>query len=286
VSSQQFALLVAAPLVVLVPARRRVPFVGAAIMTTAVVIIPLIVLTSGRAARAVLLGSGNTPSFGGTVLWEFHLHGSILVALSRVLPIVLAVALAWWALRRLGPAVLEPVPLLALIATSLSLRLVFEENLFGYYFMALAVALVLLDLVGGHVRWELVAWLALVTLTFNPVPSGILSNTQSWGVQAREVLPIVCIVVGLLCIGIDATRRAVRWYLVAWVAFVALAFGKLPWASLPVRHPLPTWLSQVVLVTSGVALAVVPLISQLREHAGSKPPLTAETRAATSLLGR
>ncbi len=52
VSSQQFSLLVAAPpLLVLVPAHRRVPFIGAAIITTVVLIVPLTVLTSGRAVR-------------------------------------------------------------------------------------------------------------------------------------------------------------------------------------------------------------------------------------------
>ncbi len=97
----------------------------------------------------------------------------------------------------------------------------------------------------------------------------------------------MCIVVGLLFIGIDATRHIVRWYLVAWVAFITLAFGKLPWASLPLRHPLPTWLSQVVIVTSGVALAVGPFISQVRDQAGSKlPPSPEASHAAKSLLGK
>lgn len=279
VSSQQFALLVAAPLVVLAQGNRRIRFVGAAVITTALVTLPLIGLSSGRAVSAVLLGSSSAPSFGGTVLWEMHLHGSLLVGASRVFPIVLAILLAWWVQRRLGPVLLEPVPLLALVATSLSLRLVFEETLFGYYFMALAVALVLLDIAGGHIRWQLVAWLALVTLTFNPVPSGLfVSNSQSWGIQAREVLPVLGIVVGLLFIGFDAARRTVRWYLVAWVAFVALAFAKPPWAGLPLRQALPTWLIQVVLVTSGVALAVAPLISLGREHAESNPRLTVGAR--------
>ena len=52
-----------------------------------------------------------------------------------------------WGIRPLQPAVL-----IALVALSLSFRLVFEDNVFSYYYMALAVTLVLLDVVGGRIR--------------------------------------------------------------------------------------------------------------------------------------
>jgi hypothetical protein len=172
-TSQQFALLIAAPLVVVAPSDRRLRLVGSGVGAAMVVIAPLIIVTSGQAARAVLIGSGNSPSVGGTLLWELHLHGPALVVVSRVLPIALAMALAWWALQRLGPAALDPIPLLSLIATSLCLRLVFEENLFGYYFMAITVMLIILDVVRGRIRGTLIAWIALVTLAFDPVPWGI-----------------------------------------------------------------------------------------------------------------
>jgi hypothetical protein len=171
VTSQQFALLVVAPLFVVAPANRRIRFAAAVLGTAALVVLPMVAVTSGRALGPVLIGSGNTPSVGGTVLWELHLHGAVLVGLSRVLPIILAMTLASWAVRRLGTAVLEPVPLMALVATSLSLRLVFEQNLFGYYFTALAVSLVLLDVIRGRIRGQLVLWITLVTpLAFNPSP--------------------------------------------------------------------------------------------------------------------
>jgi hypothetical protein len=171
-TSQQFALLVLAPLFVFVPAKRRVRFAGAGIAAAALTVLPMVAVTSGRALGPALIGSGNMPSAGGTVLWELHLHGALLVAISRVLPIALAMTVAWWARRRIGPAVLEPVPLIALVATSLCFRLIFEQNLFGYYFMALAVALVLLDAIRGHIRGQLVAWIALLILAFDPVTWG------------------------------------------------------------------------------------------------------------------
>jgi hypothetical protein len=263
VTSQQFALLVVAPLFVVAPSDRRMRFIGAAVGTAALIVVPLMAVTSGRAFNAVVLGSGNTSSVGGTVLWEMQLHGALLVALSRILPIILSMALAWWLVRRLGTDVLEPVPLVSLMATSLGLRLVFEQNLFGYYFMALAVSLILLDVVGGRIRGELVAWVALVTLAFDPAP---------WKLQFREYLPALLMAVALVLILLDASRLRIRWYLVAWLVLVAAAFARFP--LLPLRPALPTWFWQVVLVGTGVVLAVRPLISSVRDRLSSEPPLT------------
>jgi hypothetical protein len=257
VTSQQFALLVLAPLVLVAPSNRRYRFVGGAVVASALILVPVIAITSGRALNAVVLGSGDTPSVGGTVLWYLHLQGFLLVALSRVLPIGLSIALAWWAVRRLGPTAHKPVPLLSLIATSLSLRLVFEQNVFGYYFMALAVSLVLLDVVCGRIGGPLVAWLALACLAFFP---------GSWGLVAREYLPFSSMAVVLLLILCDAFRARIRWYLIAWLACVALAYAQFPLTSLPLRHAFPIWCWQVILVSSGLALAVRPLVSHVHHR--------------------
>jgi hypothetical protein len=203
-----------------------------------------------------------------------HLHGALLVAASRLLPIALAMALAWWALRRLGPSVLEPLPLVSLVATSLSLRLVFEQNLFGYYFMALAVSLVLLDVIVGRIRGQLVAWLALLVLAFSPVPWGFISNSVAWGLQEREFLPFIAMAVAIGLIVRDARRGRVRRYLVAWLGVVFLAFARLPWTDPPFRHALPTWFWQIVLVASGLALALGPLLSAVRNVAAPPAHLT------------
>ena len=257
VTSQQFALLVLAPLLVAAPAGYRGRFAAAASGAAALIVVPIIAVTSGRAFNAVAIGSGNTPSVGGTVLWELHLHGALLVAVSRVLPIALAMALAWWAKRHLGPAVLEPVPVMSLVATSLCFRLVFEQNLFGYYFMALAVSLILLDVVQGRIRGQLVAWLALVMLAFDPVP---------WEVQLRQYLPPVLMALVLFFIVRDVALGRVRWYLIAWFAWVVLAFAQYPPTGLPFRHLLPTWLWQIVLIPIGLVLAARPLVSSARRR--------------------
>ena len=253
VTAQQFALLVLAPLLILAPPMRRIRLASAAVAGVALLVLPVSALTSGHALRAIILGSGNTPSIGGTVLWELHLKGALLVVFSRILPILMATALAWWAVRALGSRVLEPVPLISLVATSLSFRLVFEQNLFGYYFMALAASLLVLDAVQGRIRGELVAWLSLVVLAFEPVPQiHVLS----------EYLPsvLVVIVCGVVLWGLRHGRM--YRYLLAWAAVVALAFASYPIGSF--RYPLPTWMWQMVLVSTGVALAVRPLLRSWR----------------------
>jgi hypothetical protein len=259
-------LLILAPLVVVVPAHRRVRFVGAALGAAALVVVPVLVATSDRALGATVIGSGNTRSLGGTVLWELHLHGGLLVTLSRILPIFVAMALARWAKLQLGPVLFEAAPLVSLIATSLSLRLVFEQNLYGYYFMALAVSLILLDVVRGRIRGELVAWLALVMLAFSPVRWGKVWNSIGWGLQEREFLPLMAMTIVIGLIVHDTRRGLVRRYLVAWLALVVVAFVRLPWADPPFRAALPLWFWQIVLVSAGLALAVAPLVSGVRVH--------------------
>jgi hypothetical protein len=152
VMSQQFALLVLAPLFVIAPehARWKLPFSGVASITA--LSLPFVVATSGRALHSVLLGAGDSVTHGGTILWESGVRGSALVFCARVLPILIAMGLALWASNRLGTSMLQPIPLVSLLATTLSLRLVFEEGLFGYKLMALAIMLVLLAVVRGWIR--------------------------------------------------------------------------------------------------------------------------------------
>jgi len=161
--AQPFALLVAVALLVLCPARRRARFVQGALAAAVVVAVPLVVLTSGRALATVLLGTGTTTA-SASLLSITGAHGALLFSVSRILPIAAAALLAGWASERMGAAVLEPAPLVALTATCLTMRLIFEVNTFGYYVMAAAVSLVLLDVVRARPRLTLLAWLVVATL--------------------------------------------------------------------------------------------------------------------------
>jgi len=270
VTSQQFALLALAPLLVLAPGIQRFRYAGAALASMAAVIVPMIAITSGGALRAALFGSSqvtlgaNTKSStGGTVLWEMHLHGALLFVLVRILPIVLAITLAWWAAQRFGSSTLEPVPLITIIATSLIFRLVFEENIFGYYFMAVAVLLILLDVLRGRIRGHTLAWLGLVTLAFDPVP---------WGHEVlHQAIPVVFGAIGLVFVVADVVRGQVRWYLVAWLGLVVLTCEPRVWGLSVGHQVLPNSVWQIVLVGLALFLAVGPLISSAPDGPGSRP---------------
>ena len=193
---------------------------------------------------------------------------------ARALPILVSMGIAWWAHRRLGPRVLEPLPVVSLLATCLSLRLVFEEGLFGYKFMALAVMLVLVAVVRGRIRGGLVAWLVLTSLAFTPIPTSDAINGRPWSYHVAAAFPLVCMATVLVLIVHGLIQKRVRWYLVAWLVIAACAFLRRPlWSFDSVRAPLPLWLWQLILLPTGVALAAGPLVSSIRA-AGSKPPVS------------
>ena len=151
--TQQWALLVAMPLLVLAPmAADKIRFLVSAFCTGLVVIVPLAVATSGQVLHAVTEGRNPVPGVGGTVLWDTHLCGHGLFVASRVLPLVLSLVLSRSVVRRTGATASDSTTMLCIVALSFSLRLVFEEAMFGYYFMALTVTVVLLDVVRGPVR--------------------------------------------------------------------------------------------------------------------------------------
>src|ERR1019366_5894430 len=80
--AQQFAFPVGVPFLVIAPGRDRIRYVAGAIID-----IPLIVATSGRAIKTILLGSSRVGVInrltGGTVLWETDYRGLPLFLLSR-----------------------------------------------------------------------------------------------------------------------------------------------------------------------------------------------------------
>jgi len=260
-TSQQFALLVLAPLIVVVPQKFRARFVGATMATLALVEVPLLAITSGRALRAMVLGASNSTVVGQMLRLESHVPLGVLVALARGLPIILSATVAWCALRKLGPAVREPLPLLSLVATSFSLRLVFEVN-FLYYFMPLVVSLVLMDVIRRRIRWYLVIWMVLVTLAFGFNSWDFDPTTQPWGLHWRVVLALSLLAAALAVVLVEAVRARVRWSLVASLVAAGLAIANLPpRGSDGVLHPLPDWLWMLTLLVAGIVMAVEPLFS-------------------------
>lgn len=264
VTSQQFALLAVVPVFLVASTSGRWRFLGGAIGSWGVVTVFMLAVTSGSADAAVVFGTGDASTYGGTVLWEIGARGTVLLFFSRVMPVIVAAVLAFWVRRRAGDRVLEPIPLLALVATTLSLRLVFEKGIFGYKFLALAVMLIMLDVVRRHIRFDLVVWLLFVTVVFNVVPDGLAVNARSWGSYAANGWESLCLVVALVVIVWEAVHRRYRWYLIGAFVIAAAAFAHWPLVSESFRSPWPLWFWQLVLLVPGVALALDPLLPVLR----------------------
>jgi hypothetical protein len=283
VTSQQFALLLLLPVVLVAPSKRRWVLAASAAGSWLVVSLPMVLLTSGKAVSAVLAGTGDYSSMGGTLLSELGLPLWALHFFARSMPILASIGLSWWVHRRLGPRALEPVPLVALLATCLSTRLVFEQGLYGYKFMALAVMLVVLDAVRGHIRGELLVWLALVTVAFNPVPTGLDYNARPWAVGAATAVTVTVIVLGTLAmVWCIVNRRVPPWYLLTASVVILLAFAHVPpWVLHTYRHPVPKLIWQLVLVPSGVALAMVPLWRTAHSDSGRTPSASVDLPVLT-----
>jgi hypothetical protein len=208
-ASQQFALLAIALLIVLVPAKRRLIFSITAVATLEVIVLPLMALSSGRALWVALTGSGGGSVLASSVPWELHLRDSVSGDLLRALPVITVLVMAWLVRRRVPNLVMEPVVLLSLLATSMAIRLVFEGGLYGYYFMASAVSIILLDFVRRTFRPEVILWLAVEALVFKPVPWGIDHLTYGvpmWVWQVLLVPPTVALAIAPLLGKLRAQR--------------------------------------------------------------------------------
>jgi hypothetical protein len=268
VATQQFALLPAVVLLVIAPKSDRWRYVLGAVISTLLIDLPLVVATSGRALRVILTGSSragaHVSSTGGTVLWELHMRGVILFGVARLLPIAAAAALGWWAVKRLGPVAREPRQLIAIIGTALALRLVFEENLFGYYFMAVAISLIMIDALDGRLRGTTWAWIGLVTLAWNPVNPGFYSNWTTWGNTLNTDLPIAILVIGLVAVLVDALHHRFAPYKYVFLLVAVLTNGSRVWGGHVNVVNMPHWGWQLLLVPSALVLCAGPLWQQAR----------------------
>ena len=182
VLSQQFTLLILIPLLVIAPRTKLPRILAGSVCSFALVGVPLLVFTSGRAITSLLVGTGvigdSNVSFYG-----IPLHHSLAVALLRLIPIALGALVAWWGHSRLGVRALEPIALLALLSLSLALRLAFEVSVFGYYLMSVSVLLLLVDIAVGHVRVTYLAWTGIAT--WATVGGGIVDHSTFAGVAVQ-----------------------------------------------------------------------------------------------------
>jgi len=268
--SQQFALLVGVVLFVVACGRPRWRYSVAALATVALVTIPLAVATSGRAFRDVLFGSSRVtllaPGFvhskGGSLLAELHLHGAPLFIVARLLPLAAVMEIVRRVRNRMGAGVMEPAAMASLVALAFLTRLVFEQNMFGYYFMAVVVALVLLDVVRGRLRSRVVVWILLNTIAFNAVPSSFASRWEPWGGHAFNAIVIFTAIFLLLLVSRDVLRHCLRLDMLLTLLFTGTVFWAQIFSDNSSHVTLPDWAWQIVLVSTGVVLALPPLLAK------------------------
>lgn len=281
--TQQYALLVAVPLLVVAPGVDRVRYVVSAVVSAAAITLPILTLAYHSVASYVFFGSGNSAGIGGTVIWEWRLHGAPLLFVSRILPLLGSLLLSVYVVRRIGSvAARRPATLLALAAVSLALRLVFEQNIFAYYYMALVVTLIVLDAVRGRIRETVVAWIIMISLVYTE--GTIIVWRQFWDQDARHWIPVIVMAVALILILRSVRRHRVGWNVAMWGAVVVTALITWPVSSDPIARPeAAVWPWQVVLVAIGMVLAVVPLVNELRQY--SDVASSPESRDSIEPLG-
>ena len=273
-ASQQFALLVMAPMLVVAPKRRRLSLIAGTAVALLVVDGPFILLTSGRALETALFGSNrltifgasHSHAFGGTILFSTHLQGAALFLVSRVLPVCCALVIGLWASRRLGRHITEIETLLSLLATALCMRLIFEVNLFGYYFMALSVSLLVIEVLHRRISGRVFVWMGMVMLAFDPVPWWLFFKWDARGLNLLFLLPLIFELIVLPVFLVGVLRHQYRWYLIASSIIVALACFPPLWGNAWTHHVAPYWLWQLILVPTGLVLASESLRRAIREH--------------------
>jgi len=199
VFTQQSALLVGIALLAILPWRAAWRFGLAAGGAAAVGLLALLLTTSSSALRAVLVGSGATPSAGGTWLQLVGGSAAWVTIAARGLPLVVAAAVAVAVRSHRRGASLEAVPLAAVVATALLARLVFEVNFFGYYLAGVTAALVALEVALGILRSITWCWLVLVLVSFDPIAT---SPWPSWAdAPAGKVLaPLAFVGLGVAAV--------------------------------------------------------------------------------------
>ena len=135
--------------------------------------------------------------------------------------------------------------------------------------MALAVSLVLLDVVRGYVRSSTVAWLVAVVLVFCFLRSPSFASIGLGG-YVRSLDPLLFLAPAVALMLLRAPRGAGSWNLLPWLGVALCALLTWPGHAPPYGLQSVAWFWQVVLVVSGMMLAVGPLLADMRRD-GTEP---------------
>jgi hypothetical protein len=159
---KQFAILPLFAVVAAAPAwRARVRILVPAAGVVALGVLPFYVVApvdTVHALTAVYVAGVKfvrTPTLVGVLAIQERLK----LQIARDAPVVAAAALGMWAWWRARSRLLAPAPLVGLALACLATRLVFEVGILNYYFLAVGVVLLLLDLTCRRPPLWSVAWI-------------------------------------------------------------------------------------------------------------------------------
>ena len=141
-----------------------------------------------RAMTAVFV-AGVTTERTPTVVGLLAIGENLKLEIARDAPIVASVLLAVWARWRAGRDLLAPIPLVGLGVACLATRLVFEISLLNYYFLAVGVGLLLLDLTRRRVPLWSVTWIVATRFVLSPLATASRSRSPvscSWSPRSSR----------------------------------------------------------------------------------------------------
>jgi hypothetical protein len=95
-----------------------------------------------------------------------------------------------WARRRAGAGLLAPVPLAGLCVACLATRLVFEISLLNYYFLAVAVGLLLLEFTRRRLPVWSVTWIVATRFVLTPMVSHVPLTVTAGLFLVAALVPI------------------------------------------------------------------------------------------------
>ncbi|HLN41712.1 MAG TPA: hypothetical protein VK215_04640 [Acidimicrobiales bacterium] len=121
-----------------------------------------------RAMTAVYV-AGVTLIKTPTVVGVLDINEKLKLEIARDAPLLMAAALAAWARWRSRSGLLAPVPLVGLALACVATRLVFEVSLLNYYYLAVAVFLLLLDFTRKRMPVWSVVWIVATRYGLTPL---------------------------------------------------------------------------------------------------------------------
>ncbi len=262
--TQLFALLALIPLAMVTPRRQRFAVASGIAGLMVLVVTPLELATSGAVLHSIFFGTSKVGGAhfggaGGTVISSAGLHGVTLFLMSRIAPLLTAALVTFLVMKKWGDQVRRPVILASLIATCLTLRLAFEVNALGYYYMAATVSLLLIDALQGRFRGESFALIALIALAYSPVTQYFRWRGHFEGTVIREALPYLVSIPVVVMILAGLAYRRLKWHWVLWQVVVIVAFIRFPIHPHGDTGALPSWCWQLLLVSSLLLILSRPL---------------------------